>query len=124
MAEILKVVGNGFDPEVVGNAVKRVESLEADILAARMKYMSEARAIKGDINIVMGEAKDAGIPKKELKAVLRSRALERRAAAARDDLEDSDSIDTYDQIRLALGDLDDTPLGQAALAEVQPDSAQ
>jgi hypothetical protein len=78
--------------------------------------MNRARQIRDSIARVLVEAKDAGIPKKEFKLVIRTRALENKLEAIREDLE-PDEAETYDAIRTALGDLGDLPLGQAALAK-------
>jgi len=115
MAEKARPGSNGFDPEVVKNAVDRVENIEAEMLKEKMAWMSKCKAHKSDINLVLDEAKEKGVPKKELKSVLKARELEAKAQAARDNLE-PDEQDTHDQIRFALGDLDQTPLGDAALA--------
>lgn len=106
---------NGFEPETVKGFVARIERLHKDIASEKGSYAQAIGVIRGDIKEIFDEAKDAGIPKKELKAVIKTRALEARVAAARDDLE-AEQQDTYDNIRLALGDLADTPLGEAATA--------
>jgi uncharacterized protein (UPF0335 family) len=94
--------------------VDRIERLYDDLASEKGEYMRKAKTIREDIALVLDDAKTAGIPKKELKAVIKTRDLERRAQAIRDDLE-ADSQETFDQIRVALGDLADTPLGEAAL---------
>lgn len=97
--------------------VARIERLHGDLRSQQGEYMRECRTIRADMKTIYDEAKAAGIPKKELKAVVKARDLERRAAGIREDLE-GDEQDTFDRIRLALGDLADTPLGQAALDQV------
>lgn len=110
-----RVGSNGFDPQKVQGFVARIESLHADIASIMGKAMSDCKSVHEDIKIVYDEAKDeAGIPKKALKSVIKARDLERKADEVREDLE-PDTQETYDQIRFALGDLADTPLGQAAL---------
>jgi hypothetical protein len=66
----------------------------------------------------MLEAEKAGIPKREFRAVMRTRQLENKLEAIRDGLQ-ADEQETFDQIRNALGDLADLPLGQAALAKAE-----
>lgn len=106
--------GNGFDPEKVTSYVDRIENLHVGIASIMGKALSECRAVHADIKVVYDEAKDeAGIPKKALKKVVKARAFERKADECREELEGEDQ-DNYDQIRHALGDLADTPLGQAA----------
>lgn len=111
---------NGFDPEKTKSFVERIENLHGDLDKERSAYMLACKGIRGDIKSVLDEAKDAGIPKKELKAVVKTRALAKKLEAIRDDLE-GEQQDTYDMIRHAIGDLADTPLGQAALKQA-PDA--
>lgn len=105
---------NGYNAERVKECVERIENLERDRLSAHGSYMEEAKRIAEDKTAVYEEAKTAwNIPKKALKAVVKARATERKLEAIRGDL-DGDIQDSFDAIRLALGDLNDTPLGAAA----------
>jgi uncharacterized protein (UPF0335 family) len=113
-SESPRPASNGYDPDEVKSFVSRVENLYGDLDKEKSAYMLDCKQIRGAMKEVYDEAKEAGIPKKELKAVIKARALERKAEAARDDLE-AESQDTFDMIRHALGDLADLPLGQAAL---------
>lgn len=104
---------SSFKPDQVKSYVARIENLHADISKIMMGALSECKAVHGDIKEVYQEAKDeVGLPKKELKRVVKARALERKAAEVREGLE-AEEQDNFDRIRLALGDLADTPLGQA-----------
>lgn len=107
---------NGFDPAKAEAFIKRVERIEADIGKEKSDYMNTCKALREDIKNVLNEAKDAGLPKAAMKAVLKARTLERKLEEAREDL-DPDMQDTYDNIRLALGDLAELPLGQAAMSK-------
>ena len=102
---------NGYDPELVKSFVARIVTLQGDLASMKGSYMAECKSVRGDITTVLDEASDKGIPKKALKAVLKIHALEKQAEAAR---EDSGAADDIDMIRHALGELADTPLGQAA----------
>lgn len=104
---------NGFDPDVLKSFVDRIDNLDEEIASAKGAYMKRARELRDDKNGIFDEAKDKGIPKKELKAVLKARNFQRKAEAAREDLE-GESQDTFDLIAHALGEFVDTPLGQAA----------
>ncbi len=105
---------NGFDAQKTQSFVDRIEALDRQKESERGAFMATCREIEDDKNEILEEAKGAGIPTKALKRVLKTRALERKVEAIRDALED-DEQDTFDLIRQALGDLQDTPLGQAAL---------
>jgi hypothetical protein len=102
------------DDEVVRDHVHRVENLIDELASEKGRYMQAARSIRDGIKRVIVEAKDAGIPRREFKAVIKARSLEHRLAEVRDELE-PDEVQTFDQIRHALGDLADLPLGRAAL---------
>lgn len=116
-----KHVGNGFDTDVMRGYVGRIENLLDDMERERSSFMTKCKSIRGDIALIVAEAKDVhGVPKKSLKAVVRVRELEDRADRIRDELE-PEIQETFDQIRHALGDLADMPLGRATL-DKHPDS--
>lgn len=109
---------NGFDPEKAKSFVSRIESMDAESATAHSEYMAECKARLSDKKSLYTEAKNEDIPVKELKAVIRTRKLERQAAAQRDGLDDIVAIANFDNLRLALGDLAGTPLGARALSVV------
>jgi uncharacterized protein (UPF0335 family) len=116
MAERAARAGDNFaSPEKVTEFVDRIENMHDEMESAKGEYMAECKARREDIKSIYDEAKDEGIPKKALKAVITARQLERKAKAARDDLADLDLQDKFDLIRLKLGDLSETPLGEAAI---------
>ncbi len=107
--------GNGPNPERTKEAVARIEAIAAKKDAAHMAYMQECSRFADETKQVYDEAKKAwGLPKRALKAVIKTRTLTRKLEDLRESLEGEEQ-DSYDQIRHALGDLADTPLGQAAL---------
>lgn len=116
MAENVKAGRNGFDPEKVGNFVSRIENLNRDIDSSKSQHMSRCKEIRDDIKVVLDEAKDAGISKTALKAIVKRRDLERKSEACRTRLE-SEEQHEFDKIAQALGQLRGTELGQAAMKE-------
>ena len=64
---------------------------------------------------VLDRAKEAGIPKKVIKDTTKIRELNARISRIQSDGEAEDN-ETLEQFRFALGDLAETPLGQAATA--------
>jgi uncharacterized protein (UPF0335 family) len=104
--------GNGYDPEAVKAFVSRIENLNGDLATEKSEFMTRCKVIHGDLKVVYDEAKDTGIPKKELKKAVKRRALLASVEKLRDDLE-GEQQDNYDKILLALGDLG--PLGEAAI---------
>lgn len=103
--------GPGFDPQIVGGFVRRIENVMDELLSERGSYMAACKALRGDITDILTEASQAGVPRRELKAAIKARELARKIDALRAGVE---LVETYDDIRRALGDLADTPLGQAA----------
>ena len=109
-----KPAGNGYDPEQVKQVVKSCEELDAEIATIMSEAMLACKDKHSEKKDIIDDAKKSyGIPKKEVRAVLKIRSLERKAEKTRDDLT-AESQDRVDMIRHALGDLADTPLGQAA----------
>jgi len=109
--------GNGPNPDRTRECVTRIEALHQKKERAHMAYMAECAVIAEDVKVIVDEAKAAwGIPKRALKTVIKVRAGERKLAKLREDLE-ADDQESFDQIRHALGDLADTPLGRAVTGE-------
>lgn len=109
--------GNGFDPKRTKECVDRIEALVSKKQSLHMTYMSECAVINEDIGDVYEEAKTAWhIPKKALRTVIKARSTERKLEEMRNDLDLVDR-ESFDQIRHALGDLADTPLGNAAISD-------
>ena len=108
--------GGGADnPDLVIEFVGRIENLHADLEKEKSAYMLACKALREDIREVLEEAQEKGLPKKPLRAIVKQRALEKKAAACRDGLEDIDHLSAFDVMKAALGDLADLPLGQAAM---------
>jgi uncharacterized protein (UPF0335 family) len=114
---------NGFDPDLTSNLVNRIENLHKQMDTLKAEHMNLCKAVREDIKVVYKEAKDQDISPKALRAVVKARTHERKAEAVRTELADIDLIDKFDLIRLSLGDLDGTPLGQHALSR-EPSRAQ
>ena len=105
-------------PETVREFFGRIDVLLDELASERAEYQERAKEIRAAIQRVMLDAEDAGIPKREMKAVLKARALEDKLAGVRKQLEPGE-VETYDAIRAALGDYADTPLGRAALDKAE-----
>lgn len=106
--------GNGFDPAILGAFNFRIENLYGDLGTEKSESMLRCKAIHSDIDEVLKEAKNAGIPKSEFKAVIKKRTLLAKAEAIREDLE-GDRQNNFDQIEIALGKFAETGLGAAAV---------
>lgn len=118
MADAVPSKTNGFDPKKTSAYVKRIDSVYRQLESLKGKYMSECKGYRKDITDILDEAKSIGIPKKAFKSYLRERELLSKAADVRDELEGDDQ-DSFDMIKQAMGELADTPLGQAALSKAK-----
>ena len=87
---------NGYDKEKVEGYVKRCENLDTQKVELHMAYMKECRDLAADKKELLDEAKKvAGIPKKDLKHVLKVRAARRKLKTIEADVEpeNKDSVD-------------------------------
>lgn len=122
MARILEQGRNRASAEEAGSFVDKYEELEAKIATERSAFMLKCKAIRGEQKEVLDDAKSQGVSKKIVKAIVEARVHEAKAKAKIDSLEDDDHSFAVD-IRTALGDFADTPLGQAATGEQDPTTA-
>jgi uncharacterized protein (UPF0335 family) len=105
---------SGVDWSAARQYVERVEEVNKQKASIMGTAMAECKVLSEDIGEILDEAKNKGIPKKAVRAVVRARALEQKASEAREALE-AEQMDAFDNLRLALGDLSELPLGQHAL---------
>lgn len=105
---------NGFDPDKMKKYFSEIDKIQAEMLSMQGEHMARMKAKRAQISDIVDEAKDRdSIPKGAMRSVIKVRMIEARADKVRNDLDD-DEQGMHDQIRQALGDFDDTPLGQAA----------
>lgn len=99
--------------------VTRIETIEAEIERETKEFKDTVLApLKSDVKSIYDEVEGAGLTKKSIKAVVSARKKRRQADLLRERLDIADR-DTFDNIRLALGDLAELPLGKAALGEAE-----
>ena len=101
--------------QLLKKTIDTYEEIERDIERAREDLAAKIAPWRDDQNEIIGGFVDAGGNKRAIKALLRQRALERRAELLREKLPDADK-DDLDTLKLKLGVLSDMPLGMAALA--------
>ncbi len=106
---------NGFDKTKTERFVKEIERHFETLASYQGEYMARCRPIREAIAGCYDAAKEAGIPRKELRAVVKERKFLKQIEANRAKLE-ADEQETLDQIKFALGMLSDLPLGEATLA--------
>jgi len=108
--------GNGFEPEKVQGYIDTIMRHIDDLDSERGTYMARCKPIRAAIAQVYTDAKDVdGIPKMELKAVVKKLGLDKKIAKIVEDME-ADQAETYEMLLEAIGGLADTPLGEAALS--------
>ena len=108
--------GNTIDADEVRRAVADIEGMLAELLSLRGAYMAQCKGVRERIKAAKDEAADNGIPRKALNIELKRRELERKIDGLMADA-DEDDADLAQQIREALGDFANSPLGLAALGE-------
>lgn len=102
-----------LDPDKVKSYVKRIEALHEEIASLTGEHMSECKQLREDIKSVVESAAADGIDPKALKVEVKVRSYKRKIKKVENDLEGS-QVKALNEIRRGLGDLNDTPLGQAA----------
>lgn len=105
---------NRATPSEAGSFVDQYEEFEKQIAALSIEHMNKVRKVREQQGELLDDAKSKGVPKKVVKAIAKARELESKAKALIDDLEDDDQSFAVD-IRKALGDFADLPLGSAAV---------
>lgn len=108
-------MSNGYDGEVLKRFVGEIERHHAQILSYKGEHAQRVKSVQEMISDVYDRAKDHGVPKKELKMVIKERDLTKKIEQLRGDLE-PEQAETFDQIKHALGMIADLPLGEATLA--------
>lgn len=107
-------MSNGFDATILKRFVGEIEKHHDQIASYKGEHAQRVKSVQEMISDVYDRAKDAGIGKKQLKAVIRERDLTKKIEAIREDMEEEEA-ETFDQIKHALGMLSDLPLGETAL---------
>ena len=105
---------NRASPSEAASFVDKFDELEKEIASERGIFMSKCKAIREKQKELLDDAKSQGVAKKLVKSIVAAREHEAKAKALRDDLEDEDRKFFVD-IRKALGDFADSPLGAAAV---------
>lgn len=115
MARVLDGGRNRASPDEMASFVDEYEKMEKEKLDRKMAYMAECAKIAGRQKDLVDDAKAQGLDGKVLRSVVKARAFERKADAVYEALEDDDAA-LHKDIREALGDYADLPLGAAAVA--------
>lgn len=106
-------MSNGF--AVAQRWVDEIERHHETLATYQGEYLNRCKSVRELISGCYDAAKEAGIPRVELRAVIKERALLAKIEALREDME-PEQRETLDQIKFSLGMLADLPLGEVALA--------
>jgi len=110
---------NGIDPEKLTMYVESCEAISTEIASAKGSHAKWCQERKAEQKEIIDAAKDdAGIPKKEFRAILKRREMRQKLDAIRENME-AEQQDMLDQMEHALGDLSETPLGEAAMQQAK-----
>jgi hypothetical protein len=112
MAKKPKLV-NGYDEKLLQGYLTEIDAADEALDKLRSAHMNKCKGPRGDIAGGFEAAKEAGIPVRAFKTVVKNRRLERKIQDNTRELE-ADDAESYDAICAALGDFIDLPLGQAA----------
>jgi uncharacterized protein (UPF0335 family) len=109
-----KIVRNGYDQQLLKGYLEEIDAADQTLERLRSEYMNKCKGPHEDIAGVFEAAKEADIPVRALKTIVKNRRLDRRMANNVAKLE-ADDADSYEALVAALGDFIDLPLGQAAV---------
>lgn len=98
--------------------IERVENVLAELDSMKGEYMAACKAKRGDIKEIYAEVKDADLPVKAIKKIVKRRELERKQLAIDESMKGEEGEYDYEMLVAALGDLGELgelPLGKAYL---------
>jgi len=114
---------NGFKGDELKGYLSEIAGADDELLSMKSAYMLQCKGPRRKIRDVMVAAKTAGMNMVALRTLVADDRAKRRQERRIDALEADDKAD-YDAMQEALGELADTPLGQAALRLVKGDGEQ
>lgn len=115
--------GNGYDRALLEQFLTEIDDTDERLASLKGEYMASCKGPRGDIRAVFDQAKDAGIPVRAFKTLVKNRRLDRKIANNTARLE-ADDASEYEKLVTDLGDFVDLPLGQAALRRAKPSSQE
>lgn len=112
--------GNGGPLAGLKGYLEEIDRQDDELLTMRADYMNACKGPRGIIAEIMASAKEAGINPKAFRELLRKHRADRLHDRRLDDLDLADLSD-FKNMKEALGDFIDTPLGQAAIERENQD---
>jgi uncharacterized protein (UPF0335 family) len=93
--------------------VDSIMRLDGEIRSKKSEYAVFVKNQRKLINGHLDRARGQGFDKKVIKGLIKTRELEEKIEAVREELEEDDLAETLDSYREALGDFAETELGKA-----------
>lgn len=107
---------NRASPEEAASFVDKYSELEEQIASYRSDFMLKCKRVREQQRELLEDAKSQGVPKKVVRNIIDIRRFEAKAKEKLEELEDDHREQAID-IRRALGDFADLPLGLAAVSK-------
>jgi hypothetical protein len=109
---------NGFD-QLVRNLISEIDEQDAELASLQGSYMESCKGPRAQIKEIKGRAKEEGVNMPAFNELL-AQHREDRAAQKRMAAMEPDDREAFDLLEQTLGELRDTPLGEAALRKAKP----
>jgi hypothetical protein len=114
-----KTLTNGYSKEQLEGYLTEIDTADTRLATLKSEYMNKCKGPRGDIAAIFETAKEAGIPDRSFKTLVKNRRLNRKMHLNISKLEVDDE-QSYDRLVSALGDFIDLPLGRAAADRARP----
>ena len=108
---------NGYDPEKVASYVNPIERVDRDLESEKGAYMNRCKQLRDQKKNIIEDARDAGLPKAPLKAMVKIRMQEGKIEDLRAELEP----DEVEQLDLLIHAMEQAP---ASSDDDQEDGAE
>ncbi len=95
-------MSNQVDKEALFEAVKKIQTVETAMESDKGSYMAKCKDHREAIKEIKQDARDNGVPTKELNAVLKRKKLMDQVEAVVSDM-DEDEAELVDQMEFTLG---------------------
>jgi F0F1-type ATP synthase membrane subunit b/b' len=108
----MTISNSQYDPKQIESYLSEIDAADDRLASLQSDYMTKCKGPRGDIKMIFEAAKEAGLPARPFKTLVKNHRLERRIENNRARLE-ADDFDELESLEAALGDFITTPLGRA-----------
>jgi hypothetical protein len=110
---------NGYDGDALERFINEIEAQHDELDKLKSEHMLACKGPRGRIKETLQAVREADVNVVAFRVALKQRLDQRKHERRVEELE-ADDADAYEMIAHALGNLAETPLGQAALAKARP----